>query len=131
MTNGNDEAKKKKLAKMLAEFSADELGDILSEELNAETRKKIKGTSATADPAKAELHNKLSGQIDKADTAKLAEWVAGKDSRSCSLNGPAPKGMDDGKGGKFDKMSIIFRFSSEAIRKENLDKRKAENGEGE
>ena len=124
MTNSNDEAKKKKLAKLLGEFSAEDLGEILSEELDATTRRKIKGT-AIADPAKLAMHEKLSGQIDKADTTNLAAWVAGKDSRSCSLNGASPAGMDDGLGGKFDKMSIIFHFSSEKLRKKNLDARKA------
>lgn len=134
MSNGNDEArqaelKKKKLAKLLGEFSADELGGILTEELDATTRRKIKGGGGGGDPVKTAMHTKLSGQIDKADTENIASWVAGKDSRSCSLNGPSPEGMDDGKGGTYDKMSIIFRFSSEAIRKENLDARKAANAE--
>lgn len=119
-----NDARKKKLAKMLGEFDQSELAEILSSELDASTRRQIKGPVTAADPNKAKLHGKIAAQIDVDDVKNLANWTEGKDSRSCSLNGAAPGEMADGIGGKYDKMSIIFRFSSEKLRSKAVEARK-------
>jgi hypothetical protein len=124
----NDEAAKKKakLAKLLQEFEGEDLTEILSENLDASTKRALAPKAAAADPAKKEFQEALVETLTADDVTKLKKWAdEGRQAHVCRVSGPSPKGMKDGLGGTYDRLTIVFQFSSEKIRDKAREDRKA------
>lgn len=117
-----------KLSELLSTFDKDELAQILTQELSAETRRAIK-VSKAADPAKKAVFESVFEAVKGEAMEKIVAWAESANSRSCTISGDAPEGIESGSGDNYDKLSFVFRFSSPAIRKAARTAREAKESE--